>query len=292
MPYCANCGHLVGDEARYCSNCATPLPGSGEGQVSGQLEAGSLDTVPSWLGWLALPMALLTSIIGLGLYSYWAYRRGRREGVGLDPTVEPYDNFGWRVVGWGVASFVPILGLWVVFHLPTICFKQGLRVSAKKGTEFGGFTSFRALGAAFVGILAVAVAALLIIAPTLGSESQYEAGAELTEEERVIAEVSTLYRHFSEGDYLALWSVYTSAFQNRCSFDDMVAHIEEYKRSTGWDRLVPIQVEVNVLDDQAVTSYTVEARAGSRVVDRYEYSITYFEESGEWRAQEHCFPPR
>ncbi len=115
---------------------------------------------------------------------------------------------------------------------------------------------------------------------------------EVSEAERVIAEVSNLYRHLSEGDYLAQWSDYTSAFQNRCSFDDMVAAVEEYKRSAGWDKLVPIEVEVNVLDDQAVTSYTVEARAGSKVVDRYEYSITYFEESGEWRAQETCFPPR
>lgn len=113
------------------------------------------------------PKTILTSIIGLGLYSYWAYRRGRREGVELDPTAEPYDNFGWRVLGWGVAAFVPILGLYVVFHLPTICYKQGLRVSARKGTEFGGFTSFRALGVAFVGIMAVAVAALFVAGVTL-----------------------------------------------------------------------------------------------------------------------------
>ena len=60
---------------------------------------------------------------------------------------------------------------------------------------------------------------------------------EASEAERVIAEVSILYRHISEGDYLAMWSVYTSAFQNRCSFEDVVAYFEKSKRS-GWDTLV------------------------------------------------------
>ena len=167
MPYCSNCGHLVGDEARYCSNCATPVPGRGEGQVPDQREAASLDTVPSWLGWLAIPIVVLTSIIGLGLYSYWAYRRGRRDGVGHEPTAQPYESFGWRVVGWGVAGFVPILGWYAAVHLPTICYKQGLRVGAREGTAFEGFTSLPALGAVFGGIAVAALAALFVAGVTL-----------------------------------------------------------------------------------------------------------------------------
>lgn len=167
MPYCSNCGTLVGDEASYCSNCGKPLTGGGTGQVSARGRLADLDTVPSWLGWLALPIAILTSIIGLGLYSYWAFRRGRREGVGLDPTAEPYDNFAWRVLGWGVAGFVPILGLYAVFHLPTICYKEGLRVGAKGKAAFEGFTSLPALAAAFGGMVVVVLAALFITGLTL-----------------------------------------------------------------------------------------------------------------------------
>jgi hypothetical protein len=123
----------------------------------------SLDDVPGWLGWLAIPIGALTSIIGLWLYSYWAYRRGRRSAIALDPVEQPYDKFGWRVVGWSIACFVPILGLYAAVHLPTICYKHGLRVGAKQGTAPEGFTSLPALAGA-IGCAVVVVLAASFIA--------------------------------------------------------------------------------------------------------------------------------
>ncbi len=109
------------------------------------------------------------------------------------------------------------------------------------------------------------------------------------DEERVIAEVSDAYEYLSAGNYEALWSTYTSAFQDRCSYDDMVVALNEIKQSAGWDELVPTQIEVDVLDGQAVAAYVVEAMASGDVIDTYGYSVTYFQEDGEWRAQETCY---
>ena len=174
--FCLNCGSSVGEGARFCSNCgkalATP---QGVRTESTKREVASLDDVPWWLGWLAIPIGALTSIIGLWLYSYWAYRRGRRNGIALDPVEQPYDNFGWRIVGWSIASLVPILHWFVAVHLPTICYKHGLRVGAKQGTAPEGFTSLPALAAALGGMVLVALAASftagLVLAMTEETES-------------------------------------------------------------------------------------------------------------------------
>jgi hypothetical protein len=144
MAYCSNCGYPLDDEARLCGRCGQP-------QAEKRTGAG-LDDVPGWLGWVAILAALLASIIGIALYSFWAYRRGRKEGGGRVLSDEPYDNFGWRVFAWGLASVVPFLGYYAAVHLPTLCFKQGLRVGAKQGTAPRGFTSLPAFGAALGGL--------------------------------------------------------------------------------------------------------------------------------------------
>ncbi len=109
------------------------------------------------------------------------------------------------------------------------------------------------------------------------------------DEERVIAEVSDAYKYLSDGNYEALWSTYTSAFQDRCSYDDMVVVLNEIKQSEGWDELVPTEIQVNVLDGKAVAAYVLEAMAGGDIIDKYDYRVTYFQEDGEWRAQETCY---
>ncbi|MEX2159550.1 MAG: hypothetical protein WEB04_09140 [Dehalococcoidia bacterium] len=120
--------------------------------------------MPKWFGWVSLPVGVLTSAIGLGLYSWWGYRRGRRDGVGRQSTVEPYANLGWRIVGWGLVALIPFAGWYAVVHVPTLCYKHGLRVGAKTGNAPSAFTSLPAFGAA----LAVPVAAVLATAITIG----------------------------------------------------------------------------------------------------------------------------
>ena len=116
-----------------------------------------LNDVPWWLGWLGLPLGL--TVIGLPIYSIWAHRRGRRDGVGREATEPPYDNFGWRVVGWSAAAIIlPFIGWYVFAHLPTLCYKHGLRVGAKEGTASERFTSVPAVvGAAVAPAIAVVV---------------------------------------------------------------------------------------------------------------------------------------
>lgn len=85
-----------------------------------------------------LPHSYLTNIIGLSLYSYWAYRRGRRDGVGRKPADEPHPRFGRKAIAWGLltllALVVPFWGWYVYIHLPTICYRQGIKVGAKRAT--------------------------------------------------------------------------------------------------------------------------------------------------------------
>ena len=110
------------------------------------------------------------------------------------------------------------------------------------------------------------------------------------DEERVASAVIDSYEHISTGDYDALWSTYTSAFQERCSFDDMVNFTEEFKRSEGWSELLPTQIKVDVLDDRAVAEYVViQTSPDGFIIGDYDYEIIYFYEGGEWRAEETCF---
>ncbi len=170
MPYCSNCGQSVQERARFCSNCgqAVRIPHEREGAPADRSSVLGLDDVPWWLGWLAVPIGLLLSVIGVGLYSYWAYRRGRRDGAGREATEEPYEYVGRKAFGWGLATLVPILSWYASVHLPTLCYKHGLRVGAGEGTAGKGFTSLPAVGVALVApllaVFAVAFAVGFLIA--------------------------------------------------------------------------------------------------------------------------------
>lgn len=159
MPYCASCGSEVSARDRFCRSCGMEQATADKASQPSPLR---LDDVPRWLGWLGLPIGVLTSILGLGLYSYWAYRRGRRDGVGSEPNDPPYSNIGWRIAGWGLFALIPFAGWYAIVHVPTLCYKHGLRIGAERGEAPQGFTSLPAFGAALIvptaGILAAAFA--------------------------------------------------------------------------------------------------------------------------------------
>ena len=112
------------------------------------------------------------------------------------------------------------------------------------------------------------------------------------DEERVAVAVSELYRDWSDGDYDAVWSLYTSDFQKRCSFDDFVDVLEESRRSEGWGELLPTQIRVAVVDDRAVADYVViRTSPEGFAISEYDYRIIYVYEGGEWRAEEPCLDP-
>lgn len=176
MAYCPNCGSAVAEAARFCSNCAQPLtteaspqppevthpplPPAVELSIAPSKTLG-LDDIPVWIGWLGIPMVV--SLIGFPMYCFWAYRRGRSDGVGRDPDDPPYSHFGWRVAGWAILTPIIIVGWYVAVHLPTLCYKHGLRVGAKEGTAPQSFTSLPAvLGAASASLVAVIVGIAVI----------------------------------------------------------------------------------------------------------------------------------
>jgi hypothetical protein len=129
--------------------------------------ARSLDDVPWWLGWLGLVLA--PTAIGFPIYCWWAYRRGRRDGVvWRESNEEPYRSMGWKTVGWVAFLVIPIVGFYTYVHLPTLWYKHGLRVGARALalSVSSRFTSLPSLGVAvgapfaaiFIGAFSIALA--------------------------------------------------------------------------------------------------------------------------------------
>lgn len=97
---------------------------------------------PWWLGWLAIAIIPLTLLATL-LYSRWAYKFGRR--MGGPGSQAPYRWFSIRVGSWtsillGLFGFflvatdlaililpLPVAYFVTSYHLPTLCYKQGVR---------------------------------------------------------------------------------------------------------------------------------------------------------------------
>jgi hypothetical protein len=197
MPYCSQCGDTVDDSARFCSHCANPLTGDGlsgeEALVGNPGSTLGLDDVPWWLGALAIPFG---GPLILPIFCIWAYRRGRKDGVGREPTDEPYAKFFWRIAAWSVVNVLPFYGwVYVRFHLPTLCYKHGLRVGAaeslwidseysreqvsevvgitqrKAPAAFTSLPAMSAVGCSIIGAILLSLVSLLVVAAASPAES-------------------------------------------------------------------------------------------------------------------------
>ena len=71
-----------------------------------------------------------------------------------EPTEEPSTTMTGQTIGWWLAHFVPLLGWYAAVHLPTIWYKQGLKVGPKSPSRASPFTSFPALAAVMIAPLA------------------------------------------------------------------------------------------------------------------------------------------
>jgi hypothetical protein len=174
MPFCSSCGAQAGDEQRFCSHCGTAIlvPQDRDEDETRHQALGPND-VPRWLG--PLGFLLGPTLLGLPIYSYWAYRRGRRDGIERAPVEPPYTNFWWQIAGWvGAIFIIPPIGLYVWVHLPTLCYKQGLRVGAQTKTAGDAFTSVPALSAVAVPLALLTVAIYAGVALSYQEEGDQE----------------------------------------------------------------------------------------------------------------------
>ena len=171
MPYCSTCGQQVEESASYCSKCGGDL-----GQASPAETVPSEPTNPQpvldvsepppWLGWLALPAAFAFYVVGIGLYSVWAYRRGKRDGFGADTELEPSTQIGLATFGWSLALFVPILNWYALVHLPTMWYKHGFVMGAS--SDSAPSPSLTSVSAVLAGLVAAfVVTGAVLIAGTL-----------------------------------------------------------------------------------------------------------------------------
>src|SRR3990172_1817755 len=110
---------------------------------------------------------------------------GLSAGAGRRHPEQPSEDFGWKAVGWGLLAIVPVFGWYAVVHLPTICYKHGVRVGANEETAPDGFTSLPALAAAFGGVAVVVVAVFVGVALAVGDDARDGDG-----EDGAVAELS------------------------------------------------------------------------------------------------------
>ena len=144
MPFCPLCGNTTAAEDAFCAACGEPQAGgkkraSSERLVDTHHEARpdadaalAFESVPGWLGWVAVPVVMFTWVLGLSIYAQWAWQRGRTDGRTLAPVVQPYSGFRLSVVGWCILAFFPIINLAAGVQLVTLCYKQGLRAGAAR----------------------------------------------------------------------------------------------------------------------------------------------------------------
>src|SRR5439155_17036010 len=125
MAYCPDCGAEISEGSRFCSTCARPLKGIGTPAASQTIgrDASDPDDVPTWLGWLAIPISLLTPL-GVGIYSFCCYRRGRREELVRESNREPYSKLWVDVTICLVIATIPLLGAFAAVYLATRCYKH------------------------------------------------------------------------------------------------------------------------------------------------------------------------
>lgn len=142
--------------------------------LQGDTGAKASPDVPRWLGYAAFGLfiiGLVSFLLPWLLFSFWCYRRGRREGIALTEDVEPpLPYFPARLTGWLLASILlPIVDWFTAVHVPTMCYQQGLRVGASKGTASESFTDVAELAvwtaattlAVWIGVAGVAFAVLV-----------------------------------------------------------------------------------------------------------------------------------
>src|SRR5437867_5175023 len=155
--YCSSCGAQSASEGRFCAACGQSLippqaftqqtiVDSAPAEV-GRPSALGLNDVPGWLGWVSwLSVILAVPLLGVGLmlWCWWTYHRGGADGAGREPSERPYTEMVWRTIGWVAvmiagAPLLLIPSLYAAVHLPTLWYKQGLRVRAADGAGSLGF---------------------------------------------------------------------------------------------------------------------------------------------------------
>lgn len=140
VEFCSNCGHRLRADTETVSAPLEQPPSSPDASATAASSASlNLDDVPAWLGWLAILNQVTFWFIPI--YWVWAYRRGRKDGVGRETSGQPYTNMAGTTVGWALAHVVPLLSWYALVHLPTLWYKHGLRVGAKEGAASTRFTS-------------------------------------------------------------------------------------------------------------------------------------------------------
>ena len=111
-----------------------------------------------------------------------------------------------------------------------------------------------------------------------------------SEEERIMGAVEQSYALATDGRWDDLWNTYTSAYQERCSFDAMVELFEEL-RDQGVTRFeVTAFDEIEFIGDVGQARYSVAGfdESGEQTAS-YSYDTNLVKEDGEWRFEGICY---
>jgi len=88
--------------------------------------------VPGWIGWVAVVTFLLYGLAWL-VFSAWVYSKGKSDGRRTGTDEQPRGRAFWATVGWVLLSCSLIFTSYAVVHLPTMLYREGVRVGATQG---------------------------------------------------------------------------------------------------------------------------------------------------------------
>jgi len=102
--------------------------------------------------------------------------------------------------------------------------------------------------------------------------------------------ISRVYELLNEDRFEDVYRAYTSAWQARCSLDDMVDAMNS-RRASGVQTLRVIGFsDVQYIGDRGSATYTVAGVDGDgRQTASYEYTVEVQREDGAWKLEEACF---
>ena len=98
---------------------------------SARREASDIE-VPAWTGWVAFFSFFLLGPFVWIPFSIGMYFKGKSDGATAPTDEEPRGGVLWSSLGWLIVAFTILFIWYAVIHLPTMIYREGVRVSAAK----------------------------------------------------------------------------------------------------------------------------------------------------------------
>ena len=93
---------------------------------------GSDIQVPAWTGWIAFFSFFLLGPFVWAPFSISMYFKGKSDAATALTDEDPRGGVLWSSLGWLILAFTILFIWYAIIHLPTMLYREGVRVSAAK----------------------------------------------------------------------------------------------------------------------------------------------------------------